>query len=161
MGFCFFFTKWQNVCVKEDFFHIFTGWGSDCFKFHHVLAFTLSESLMGPEENGFVQQLIICSKCRTCSSLMSLFYDITFCQYVSSSAITVFFTAAVNDCNYSPLDKKMPYLSGKKKQRQEKGRRDEKHITNMREEERVRDERATWVERRWRQACLCWGFCLC
>lgn len=78
-----FCSKWQNVCVSidqmEDSFHIFTCWGSDCFRFHHVLVFTLTESLMGcgAGKNGCVLQLIISSECRTCPSFARLLYGTT------------------------------------------------------------------------------------
>lgn len=77
----------DKICVLtsiswKDSFHIFTCWGSDCFKFHHVLAFTLTESLMGPGKKVCVLQLIICSKCRACPSFMRLFHGTTFCLSV-------------------------------------------------------------------------------
>lgn len=57
-------------------FHLLGG--SDCWKFHHVLAFTLTESLMGPAgrrggKNGCALQLIKRSARRSCLSHACLF----------------------------------------------------------------------------------------
>lgn len=79
----FFFLKEKR---KKDGRHICICWGSNCFQFHHVLVLTLTQFLMGVGRNGCAVQLIFCSKSRGCPSFTSLFYEITLCPSVSSSA---------------------------------------------------------------------------
>lgn len=57
-------TRLQNVYITTNqtsqSSYLFTHWGSDCFEFHHVLTFTLTESLMGFYKCGFVLRFIVC-----------------------------------------------------------------------------------------------------
>lgn len=110
-----------NVDEMEDSVYISTCWGSDCFKFHHVLPFTLTESLKGPgKKDGCVLQLI-CSKCRTCPSFIACFKGrLSVCVFICR--IGCVNSGVCSESTYSSLDKKNRlYLFGMEESRYEKG----------------------------------------
>lgn len=133
----------------EDSFHIFTCWGSDCFKFHHVLAFTLTESLMGPGKNGCILQLIIC---RTCPSCARLWDDLSASLSVPLSAVSVVFTAPVPAQKVpSVVLTKIGCICLVWRRAGMKREKRWKDSEKTRGGKRVGDERVIWAKGRWRR----------
>lgn len=139
--------KWKAA------FTIFTCWGSDCLKFHHVLAFTLTESLMGAGKNGSILQLINCSKCRSCPSLVYLCCRMTglpLCPLISCFSCGYCSTASSES-----KDKNILHLLGISESRGEKRKRwkDSRKVGGGWESDMSIKKMKTVREY--------WGFCCC